>query len=1324
MAKRNYEKLKCVTLLMMLVYCASAGTNCENECPKFCHCSGLCNSRRVDCSGKNLTAVPDGIPDDVVNLDLSMNNMTSFPDNAFLKFRKLEELRLAGNKLTDIPPKAFQDLYFLKVINLQHNSFTKVPAYTFQNLSYLRELDLDANYIEDVPDEAFKRCRSLQLLQLDANQLTKVPTKALQYLKSLHALDLSVNKLTNIPDYAFRNLTNLIELILHENKIEEISDHAFEGLTSLSRLELPMNNLRKIPAAFISLKDLEKLSLEDNRIDFIPDNSFAGNKKLEILKLRRNPIRSFGTKAFKELPNLKELIISEARDMTEFPDLSGSVSLRELQFDRSSISKIPDNFCDMVPEIQRLDLHTNKLSELPVLSGCLNLKLLNIGENEIKSLQGRLFVNNSNLRDLILSHNCIASIGENSFVGLANLQYLDLSHNEIAYIHDKAFSPLENLDDLNLSENKFPSLPMDGLQNLQQLKTFHNQELRDPIPAKELPKIKTLVLSYAYHCCDFLNPAANGELKLEEHTNWLFPNTSEPRIGNGTNLNHPYGEQYVFPFNHYHYKQIEYFAAPADKDFTFPDTPDVQYPEEEISVKSPIQCEPLPGPFLPCNDLFGWWTLRCGIWIVFMLSIFGNGTVLFVSISGRSTMNVPRFLICNLALADFCMGVYLGILAVVDASTLGEFKNYAIDWQTSPGCLVAGFLGIVSSELSVFTLMIITVERHYAIANAMQFNKRLSLRKAGIIMTVGWLFCGGLASLPLFDISNYRKFAICLPFDINDKASLGFVCFIMLFNATSFIVIGGCYVRMYVYILKSQAWNSKDFRVAKRMAVLVVTDFLCWAPIIFFSVSAAFGSPLVGLNEAKVLTIFVLPLNSCANPFLYAIFTKQFKRDCVKLCKRIEESSISRSFSNFNSLRLSFGINASCRNSELHSPFHEKRGSSRSNSDSFASSSVGIPNQNGEIDNINGQKSYTISDRVFQNLELKHGIDRNKRKPLLHANNNSQFSPDKECACQRCKKQNTISVGSGATDTEIVIHLDRNGEKVIPNDGPQQLNGTNPNDVALNDDSDNETSKSDDKLLSKITDELCTECGNNRNSIHCKHYCQIDRKLKDTSVRPKSNIAMVGKMQHTKSAPFVPCRSNENILKLSQLSANKDKTSHINEWRKSSHLSFLWRNSLDLDTGMPKYKSNSLVELARLPKTFDRSPSKRRSLSSRHEGYLLFKNLKRDSAYENEEEMFEYEENLKDFPVQFSQNKYSNCDSEYSQIALEEETDHDIQHSEVPKVQEAYRNKTDLSNSNDDDDVDETQMLLTESNVTNNTLKRDVCDKESGFSSDSQLLKC
>ena len=35
----------------------------------------------------------------------------------------------------------------------------------------------------------------------------------------------------------------------------------------------------------------------------------------------------------------------------------------------------------------------------------------------------------------------------------------------------------------------------------------------------------------------------------------------------------------------------------------------------------------------------------------------------------------------------------------------------------------------------------------------------------------------------------------------------------------------------------------------------------------------------------KVFTVFILPLNSCCNPFLYAILTKKFQKECVMICK-------------------------------------------------------------------------------------------------------------------------------------------------------------------------------------------------------------------------------------------------------------------------------------------------------------------------------------------------------------------------------------------------------------------------------------------------------
>jgi leucine-rich repeat-containing G protein-coupled receptor 6 len=92
---------------------------------------------------------------------------------------------------------------------------------------------------------------------------------------------------------------------------------------------------------------------------------------------------------------------------------------------------------------------------------------------------------------------------------------------------------------------------------------------------------------------------------------------------------------------------------------------------------------------MPCQDLFDWWSLRCGVWIVFLMALLGNGAVVFVLIFARSKIDVPRFLVCNLGMADFFMGIYLGFLAVVDASTLGEFRMYAIPWQLSAGCQVS-----------------------------------------------------------------------------------------------------------------------------------------------------------------------------------------------------------------------------------------------------------------------------------------------------------------------------------------------------------------------------------------------------------------------------------------------------------------------------------------------------------------------------------------------------------------------------------------------------------------------------------------------------------
>lgn len=149
--------------------------------------------------------------------------------------------------------------------------------------------------------------------------------------------------------------------------------------------------------------------------------------------------------------------------------------------------------------------------------------------------------------------------------------------------------------------------------------------------------------------------------------------------------------------------------------------------------------------------------LRVAIWFINILAIIGNLTVLLIFFTSRCKLTVPRFLMCHLAFADFCIGVYLLMIAAVDLHTRGHYSEHAIDWQTGAGCSAAGFLSVFGGELSVYTLSTITLERWHTITHALQLEKRLGLAQAAGIMAGGWLICLGMAMLPLVGVSSYSR---------------------------------------------------------------------------------------------------------------------------------------------------------------------------------------------------------------------------------------------------------------------------------------------------------------------------------------------------------------------------------------------------------------------------------------------------------------------------------------------------------------------------------------------------------------------------------------
>ncbi|XP_025944674.1 thyrotropin receptor isoform X3 [Apteryx rowi] len=634
-------------------------------------------------------------------------------------------------------------------------------------------------------------------------------------------------------------------------------------------LALRSQGTERCPSALCECSDWEDYKITCRDIHFIPSLP-QDTQTLEIRNLRN--LGYIDADAFKNLPLLKYLGIFNT-GLKVFPDLTKIYSS-----DVNFLLEIADNpFMTSVP--------ANAFHGL--CNESLTLKLYN---NGFTSIQGHAF-NGTNLDAVYLHKNkYLKVINEDAFVGVrSGPTLLDVSRTVIA------------------------NLPAKGLESLKELMAKNTWTL------KKLPAVKIFLqlmradLSYPSHCCAFKNWKKNSGI-LEYLTCNQTGSHSFLKRRSVKALRGPfykdYAEEYTdhtdtvydksTKFRNFHENSHYYvfFEEHGEGNIGFgqelknPQMEDVQafdnhYDYPVCGGNEDIICTPEPDEFNPCEDIMGYQFLRIVVWFVNLLAILGNIFVLFILLTSHYKLTVPRFLMCNLAFADFCMGLYLLLIASVDLYTRSEYYNHAIEWQTGPGCNTAGFFTVFASELSVYTLTVITLERWYAITFAMHPDRKIRLRHALAIMLGGWLSCFLLALLPLVGVSSYSKVSICLPMDTETPVAEAYVVFVLICNIIAFVIICACYIKIYITVRNPQYKSGdKDTKIAKRMAVLIFTDFLCMAPISFHALSAIMSKPLITVTNSKILLVLFYPLNSCANPFLYAIFTKAFRRDVFILLSK------------------------------------------------------------------------------------------------------------------------------------------------------------------------------------------------------------------------------------------------------------------------------------------------------------------------------------------------------------------------------------------------------------------------------------------------------
>ena len=263
------------------------------------------------CNLKNINILTNLPAINLLELDLSRNQIDNIEPLSTLSYEILITLNLSNNMIHDISPLIEASFKNLRNLNLSHNLISDIDPLAQMPFPYLDKLKLSSNKIRNIDILIKLPFAYLTCLNLSNNKISE-PAKALAYISitNLLNLDLSHNYMKSLLGLNAAQYKNLISLNVSDNDISNIDLLKDVYFTELVKLSLSDNNLdngfvfAEVP--FIKLKELNLSYNNFENVDFI--NYFVF-KNLEKLDLNGNKINDLIPLNQMELNNLKEMEI-------------------------------------------------------------------------------------------------------------------------------------------------------------------------------------------------------------------------------------------------------------------------------------------------------------------------------------------------------------------------------------------------------------------------------------------------------------------------------------------------------------------------------------------------------------------------------------------------------------------------------------------------------------------------------------------------------------------------------------------------------------------------------------------------------------------------------------------------------------------------------------------------------------------------------------------------------------------------------------------------------------------------------------------------------
>uniref|UniRef100_K7FFW2 Opsin-5 n=1 Tax=Pelodiscus sinensis TaxID=13735 RepID=K7FFW2_PELSI len=299
--------------------------------------------------------------------------------------------------------------------------------------------------------------------------------------------------------------------------------------------------------------------------------------------------------------------------------------------------------------------------------------------------------------------------------------------------------------------------------------------------------------------------------------------------------------------------------------------------------------------------------------IIGVLSTFGNGYVLFMSIKKKKKLRPAEIMTVNLAVCD------LGISVIGKPFTIISFfsHRWVFGWM---GCRWYGWAGFFFGCGSLITMTAVSLDRYLKICH-LTYGTWLKRRHAFICLTIIWTYAMFWATVPFAGLGNYapEPFGTSCTLDwwlaqasVAGQAFILNILFFCLLLPTAVIVFS--YVKIIAKVKSSakevahydtRIQNSHVLEIKlTKVAMLICAGFLiAWIPYAVVSVWSAFGQPDSVPIHVSVIPTLLAKSAAMYNPIIYQVIDCKFS--CCRALQKKSSFKKSRKYDHiFPSFRL------------------------------------------------------------------------------------------------------------------------------------------------------------------------------------------------------------------------------------------------------------------------------------------------------------------------------------------------------------------------------------------------------------------------------------